>query len=109
MAFAIPNPLPISCTDCRQPMRVEHQSESPAIDAYIVAAECGCGRVIGELSGMHLLRYMRGTRPIVRSDIQPPSEDIGMQARALIDRAREAITEAEKRIAAATWAKGKTR
>lgn len=96
----IPNPLPISCTECHQPMRVEHQSIAHARDEIIVAAECGCGRIIGSILPC------RG-RPFIRADIVADSRgDIGKEAAHVIGYCRERIADMERLIAAATWANG---
>lgn len=106
MAYVIPNPLPISCTDCHQLMRVEFQDANQAHDSVIVAAECRCGRIIGEIFGQALHAHARGNRPLLRADIGRDTGAIGEQAAESIRYASERIAEQERWIAAATWANG---
>lgn len=105
MATPIPSPLPISCTDCHQPMRVEFQMDCWLSDMVLVAAECGCGRVIGEVPRRAVAQLERG-RPLMRFDIQVrPDVDPGTDAADTIRRSREVIADMERVIAAATWAR----
>lgn len=107
MAYTIPSPLPINCTDCHQPMRVEFQGANRAHDSVIVAAECRCGRIIGEIFGQVLHAHCRGNRPLLRADIgRDTGFEIGEQAAEVIRYAHERIAEMERWIAAATWANG---
>jgi hypothetical protein len=104
MAHTIPDPLPISCTDCHQAMRIEFQRISPMRDEIIVAAECRCGRLLGAVFGGTVAAQRHAGRPITRHDIDACQGDIGKDAADSIAFARQRIADAERLIAAATWA-----
>lgn len=103
-ATPIPDPLPVSCTDCHQPMRVEYQCIDGLRDSVTVAAECRCGRVIGSVCGSKIAAHRYGARPITRRDIDAYLGDVGKEAAGMIAFARQRIAEAERLVAAATWA-----
>lgn len=104
-ALTIPNPIPISCTDCHRTMRVEFQEIDEVNDATMIAAECRCGRVIGRVPGRTLFA-LRSGRPILRSDIDRDLGDVGEEATRAIERYRSRIAAMERLISAATWANG---
>lgn len=104
MATPIPSPLPISCTDCHQPMRVEHQWPDWSRDVVIVAAECACGRIIGELSGRTIAMRHLHAIPVLRSNIMVRANaDIGKEAAEAIVMHRQHILDMERLVAAAQW------
>lgn len=109
MARIIPNPVRLACTDCHRDMRVQFQTFEPATDSLIVAAECDCGRVMGEIDG-HLLQAGFGTpaRPFHGSSMQHIPE-LGHGAKERIIAMRGRIDELERLIAAATWASERLR
>jgi hypothetical protein len=85
-------------------MRVELQlARWSWSDTIIVAAECQCGRIIGEIAHRAVLLLERG-RPLMRADIQVRADvDLGKEAAECIVRSREAIADMERLVAAATW------
>lgn len=95
-------PLTINCTDCYQSMRIELQVISHMRDEQIVAAECRCGRIMGAINGTDISRRRES---LVRADIKPDG-DIAKWEASTILHCRERINEAERVIAAATWANG---
>lgn len=107
MGTPIPSPLPISCTDCNQPMRVEFQMDQWSwCHTVIIAAECRCGRVIGTIARRAVLELDDG-RSLTRADIKVQADaDLGKEAAESIAQYREAIADMERVIAAATWVRG---
>lgn len=103
----IPNPIRIACTECHRDARVEFQIYDAERGALIVAAECGCGRVIAAIDDRRfwceLGRGLGQRRPLIASDLQH-LPTLGLHAKEAIAEFRDRIAHYERVIAAATWA-----
>ena len=98
----------IVCLVCREIMRVHHEQYSAARRGILVATECSCGRVIG------LVPQPLGDSPphYSSNDLDTsglsPNDVAGRASQAVAD-AHQRIADAEKWIAAATWALARPR
>jgi len=109
MTRTIPNPVRIACTECHRDAHVEFQDHQTHDDSLIVAAECGCGRVLAVVGGVLIFRgYGSQQQPIIASSLRHDA-DLGTHAKERIAALRERISHYERWIAAAQWARDKPR
>lgn len=101
--------LQIGCVECHQTMDIKYLIRMEIKDAVLVAAECACGRLLGEIDGQTLHIVARNPeRPLTSSDIK--SDDSAcVAAPRIIERAKERIVNAERLIAVGTWVRDKPR
>jgi hypothetical protein len=100
----------IACTECHRDMRIEMQHVEPYNDSVIVAAECDCGRIMGEVDGLCIKRFeLDGKVPLIAAASTDVAGEIGRQSATQVARLRDRIAVYERRIAAATWVSAKPR
>jgi len=103
----IPNPIPIACVVCLQPMRVEAQLSGYVShdESVFLAVECACGRRLGRLS--HYACIAHRNKPEHRyasTDLESLDPDeLAAWGRELVELARERMAIGERCISAATW------
>lgn len=108
MPYIIPNPLPISCTDCHRLMRVEFQTHETHNDTVLVAAECDCGRLFGVVDALLLHHLVQRGQPLIAQTLKH-DPTLGNHAKERVQALRARMAEYERWIAAATWAQEKPR
>lgn len=109
MATVIPDPLRIACTECHRDMSVRFQSFAMHTDSMVVAAECGCGRVFGEIDGALIVAgWGSKGRPIIAHALRH-NADLGPHAANQLAKLRERMDHYERMIGAATWASERPR